>query len=430
MAGKKRLLMILGAGSSLDSGMPSVATIDTLMAGWAGEFAERRSFTNFYGQVWGALERHLATGLQSAREYPNFERALGDLVSLMHWVRPSPEGGALRTLLGQEELPASLSFANLDRYGPYVEIKTMIAYLVACLAAEMRARCLALQPGTRAMVQWRTILEALRARFDVVIYNLNYDTVALSSWPGAFTGFDGEGRFDPAAVHRRAWEGIFHLHGSVHFSLADRLGERIVWRDDLAGRFIDSDDRSADYGSDGKDFLPSTLIAGGFKLDQLLTEPFHTYRAALTRDAALADAILIGGYGFADMHVNRTLRGALAHSQARPPVLVLDWAGAKTDPLDFREDAWARGLMQALYAPGRYVGAGSGAPERPQSLAEQGRCEASATHRVAIWHGGFSAAAALIDRLGDWLHGGGNDAQLHRLGGVDQAGSRPAAFRE
>ncbi|MBB3747196.1 hypothetical protein FHX10_006752 [Rhizobium sp. BK591] len=404
MARKKRLLMILGAGSSVACGMPSVAEINTLMASWAREFAETWQFTNFYDRVWRALERHLASGFQSARQSPNFERALGDLLALMHWVRPSPEGSALATLFEQTQPPPNLSFINSDRYGPYIEVKTMIAHLAARLACEMRKRCIAMPTDLRALEQWRAMLRALRGRFDVAIYNLNYDTVALSGWPDAFTGFDIDGRFDPAAVYRRDWEGIFHLHGSVHFSLANSLGDHIVWRNDLKGAFLDSNDRFADYGSDGKDFLPTTLIAGGFKLDQLLTEPFQAYRAALTRDIALADAIMIGGYGFGDTHVNRALCCALALSRARPPVLVLDWAGPQTEPMDVRQDAWARELRQALFASSPFVGAGTSVIEMPAVLAEQGRCEVSSAHRVAIWYGGFGDAAPLIDRLTHWLH--------------------------
>ncbi|ENN83769.1 hypothetical protein RHSP_40850 (plasmid) [Rhizobium freirei PRF 81] len=408
--------MILGAGSSVASGMPSVAEIDTLMASWAREFTRMHQSANFYDQIWRALERHLVAGFQSARQFPNFERALGDLIALMHWVRPSPEGGSLRTLLKQHRLPDSLSFGSVDRYGPYIEVKVTIAHLIRCLASEMRARCLTMPADLPALKRWHEMLQALRDRFDVVIYNLNYDTVALSGWPNAFTGFGSDGRFDPAAVHRRDWEGIFHLHGSVHFSLADRLSDHIVWRNDLNDAFLDSDDRVADYGSDGKDFLPATLIAGGFKLDQLLTEPFQTYRAALTCDVALADAIVIGGYGFGDTHVNRALRGALAHSRARPPVLVLDRAGPRTDPMVFRQDAWARELTQALCASSPFVGAGTSATEMPAVLAQQGRCEVSTAHRVAIWYGGFGDAAQLINQLTHWLHEGGGDDQQHCLG--------------
>jgi hypothetical protein len=60
--------------------------------------------------------------------------------------------------------------------------------------------------------------------------------------------------------------------------------------------------------------------------------------ASLVRHVYAADAILIGGYGFGDVHINRALRNRLAMPGKRPPVMVLDRANAKTDPMAFRED--------------------------------------------------------------------------------------------
>ena len=63
-------------------------------------------------------------------------------------------------------------------------------------------------------------MTALRDIFDVGIYNLNYDAVALTAWPEAFTGFNSAGDFDPITVHqRREWDFLYHLHGSVYHTL-------------------------------------------------------------------------------------------------------------------------------------------------------------------------------------------------------------------
>jgi hypothetical protein len=98
-------------------------------------------------------------------------------------------------------------------------------------------------------------------------------------------------------VHQRGdWGFIYHLHGSVHHSLTGRFGDHIEWRGNLSGHFEDGHQGSAtDERSEGKSFPKTTLIAGGFKLDQLLVEPFHSFHAALVRHVYEADAILIGG---------------------------------------------------------------------------------------------------------------------------------------
>ena len=106
------------------------------------------------------------------------------------------------------------------------------------------------------------------------------------------------------------WHFLYHLHGSAHYSLSPPEGHGpIVWRPDLHGQFNDGHSGIAgDQRSDGKSFPTTKLIAGGLKLDQLLVEPFHSFHSALVRDVYEADAILIGGYGFGDEHVNRALR--------------------------------------------------------------------------------------------------------------------------
>ncbi|MPS67222.1 MAG: hypothetical protein E2586_01820 [Novosphingobium sp.] len=192
---KRRLLMILGAGSSVPCGMPSVATIDNLMKGWAKSYARATGAPDYFAQAWEALEQHSRHGFAWDRQVVTFERVLSDLVALMHWLRPPPAGGALRSLIGAPALPPTLTFAHPDNFGPYLDIKATVAHLLDCLAREMRLRCHTLETTQPELLRWRSVLGAMREQFEVVIYNLNYDTVALSCWADVFTGFDEYGRF-------------------------------------------------------------------------------------------------------------------------------------------------------------------------------------------------------------------------------------------
>ncbi|MEZ5996400.1 MAG: SIR2 family protein [Hyphomonadaceae bacterium] len=396
--------------------MPSVGDIDQLMLTWSHEYALARHTPDYFAQVWKSVAEHLQNAGSSGCTQPDFERSLSELIALMHWVRPPPVGSALRGLVAGGSMPEGVVFQNPERYGPSIALKMHASELLARLARDMRQRSAKLELENDELQRWRRLLSVLRERFDVVIYNLNYDAIALSCWPGAFTGFAGDGKLDSASIHQREWEGIFHLHGSVHFSLREHLGEEIVWKDDLNGVFFDCDEaRSADERSDGRDFPRTTLVAGGFKLDQLLVEPFHSYQGALVRDAYRADAILLGGYGFADAHVNRALKNAIiSRRETRPPVLVLDWADdhARVHPISFRFERWAHVLMDVLHAPGpNYAPPGHVSPLPPKELKAARACEVSPMHRTALWYGGFLAAAPAADRLGAWL-GGGDDTLL------------------
>ena len=91
-------------------------------------------------------------------------------------------------------------------------------------------------PASEPMGKFGSILGRLRQDFEVGIYNLNYDTVAASTWPEAFLGFDEAGCFRAGSMHqRRDWGFIYHLHGSVHHSLSGPFGDRIEWRGDCPG---------------------------------------------------------------------------------------------------------------------------------------------------------------------------------------------------
>jgi hypothetical protein len=107
---------------------------------------------------------------------------------------------------------------------------------------------------------------------------------------------------------------------------------------------------------------------------QLLVEPFHSLQAALVRRVYEADAILIGGYGLADVHVNRALRNRLdgRPCEERPPIMALDYAGERTDPLNCRRDLWSFNLANTLSVDGFcFREAGLGSACRPHQLAHR-----------------------------------------------------------
>jgi hypothetical protein len=87
---KQKLLVILGAGSSVERGMPSVPALDELMRQWAHQGASSYGFPDYYD----VLERHITAYYQSGPSGPrpslNFEKVLGELLALSHWMIPAP----------------------------------------------------------------------------------------------------------------------------------------------------------------------------------------------------------------------------------------------------------------------------------------------------------------------------------------------------
>lgn len=416
MTAKKKLLAILGAGSSIQVGMPSVSDLDLCMKLWSEEWAFQIGHPNVFNSLWSTIDAYYQSGNAHNGPTANFEKVLGEMIALAHWMEPAPWGDTLRATACEGSQPPSLPFPMLnetDLYGATVPIIDQLSNLLSRLAKYMRTKSRGLNVSSKASQQYKRLLDGLRDTFEVGIYNLNYDVAALSAWPDAFTGFDESGYFEPAKVHsREKWSFIYHLHGSVHHSFQHQHGGPICWRNDLGKTetfFDDLDGRPTEKRSEGKGFLQTTLIAGGHKLDQLLVEPFYSLHAALMRHIYEADAILIGGYGFGDIHINRVLHNRLASNTTRLPIMVLDFADCKTDPMTFRADAWSRELSNTLAAPGDFFfEPGHPSPPNPLDLALQGSFEVSKEHRVALWYGGFASAASRLDGILPWLAGRSN----------------------
>jgi len=255
---------------------------------------------------------------------------------------------------------------------------------------------------------YRNILIQLRDQFDLGIYNLNYDNVARSAWPEAFNGFNS-GVFEPKCIGlRNEWEFIYHLHGSVHHSIACPYKTSLVWQDDLTCQFVDHQPLAPDMAQDFRPIPLTTLIAGGFKLDQILVDPYRTFYAALVRHVHEADAILIAGYGFGDLHVNRALRNRFersANDTALPPVVVL----AKSDPTTLQTASiqshkiWAYQLTHTFNTKFSITENHLNRQLTVASFIEQHEFENSLLGRVAIWHGGFIESVGSIGKIASRL---------------------------
>ena len=420
-SGKPKLLVILGAGSSIPCRMPSVDNINDQMKDWSREWKPETESpggagAGVFNDLWDSVERYyLVSGV-------NYERVLGEMTALASWLAPSPWGDPLREIVKDGALLSA--FQKLDR-GLIMEEQS---FLLKKLAEYMRERCnRPLDKNSPPFANYREIFSRLREQFDLGIYNLNYDNVARSAWHEAFNGFNDYGVFDPPGVSlRREWEFIYHLHGSVHYCLntlqysGTLRKPPLIWKDDLINdSFVDQYIRSPDLASK---FLPiplTTLIAGGFKLDQLLADPHQTFYSTLVRHVHEADAILIAGYGFGDLHVNSALRNRFDCSDYKVPyplVVVLTKSCPDTREMARRQsgDFWAFQLTHTLDIPFANTSDIRVAEKQPLTVApfienqefevpSYGKKENHIVNRVGIWHGGFIEVLDSFDKMAERL---------------------------
>jgi SIR2-like domain len=260
-------------------------------------------------------------------------------------------------------------------------------------------RCLLFALGTAKaaeIVELGQFLAALQDEFEIGIVTLNYDNVFNKALPGLHTGFDATGKFDAMPVLARTdWNFIYHLHGSVHFALTgvghDMHG--ITWTatpsmDHTAHAF----GRNSQDSMEGTSYPMSPFVVGYGKTQQILRQPFRTYFAQVNRIVHDADSLLFLGYGFGDLHLN----AAFSEVRNRPrPIVVVDWANDKQDPLPFRMDTWTHGLFKTLPGNAHTMSRpGHVAPALMSDLKAANELEVStdSSYPLAVWYNGLLEA--------------------------------------
>ena len=193
----------------------------------------------------------------------------------------------------------------------------------------------------------------------------------------------------------------------MHHSIADRT-RRIEWKDDLGSEFTDHLETAPDMALEFRPAPLTTLIAGGFKLDQLLAEPFQTFYSSLIRHAQDADAFLIAGYGFGDPHVNRALRNGFDRPDDDAPLpkaVVLEKTPHEHPQTASRQshDYWAYQLRHTIDIAFRITEDHLERRLTVRPFIENGDFERDISGRVAVWHGGFREAFPSVGKITGWL---------------------------
>ncbi len=400
---KKKLLIVAGAGASIEFGMPSVREIDGLFEQWAMQIAhisgQDKSLYTYVKEVSNAYySRNKRNRLDVLS---NFERTLFTIQTL-HSIVTDKEGRFnhnLAAFVDMKEFPEIIKFRNEIGRVEGFDFHHLYSRLIDQLLQLFRSRCMALATQRSSELQrLAKLIQALQSHFEIGVVNLNYDTVLLSACPSLKTGFDPvTGLFDKKIVYSSEWDFIYHLHGSVHFDLKGQKHDmhQIMWNPDLNSTFAqNSSGRSDDTTTEGNSHIHSAIITGLDKTNQLLKEPFMTYYSQTVRLAYEADAILFLGYGFGDRHLNRCFNYN-RFDEKRRKIVVVDWANMDEDGLQFRQDHWTYGLFSAVpYNAHEMLVAGSRIPYPAHHFKKKNTFERSANPELpmSVWYNGLLAA--------------------------------------
>jgi hypothetical protein len=415
---KKRLLIVMGAGASLDFGLPSVASVAEILSVFAQERYPllREPGTNLYKylqQTVAVYWRELLGGREVRT--PNFEEVLYAIFALAA-VFP---GGTYLSPLGAfvrlNGLPDVSWFGNVSRAVDLHFIRQFGHDLVDAMLEDFRWRCRELGSTKSAELEkFRNFLFALSDEFEISVVTLNYDDVAWRLLPSLETGFNKNGTFiDERVMFRKSWPCLLHLHGSVHFDMRDDYTgfagfgglHEIHWQEDLHQQFNQNASGRSSLGTqEGPDFPTSVLVAGYGKTTQIQRRPFRTYYSELERLVAECDTAMFLGYGFGDIHLNMAFERF--RNDRRRPVVVI--AFAHDAAMNAQGIEWAVGRQTVTSVLGLFnthktsmSSLGYKIPRTVAKLREAQEFEISDDNDtpLAIWYNGLLAACENVEKV-------------------------------
>lgn len=406
---KKKILIVAGAGASLEFGMPSVSEIDSLFSTWSTDFyclsddPTKSLYTYVRDGIANYYKKCPKAGLAKSI---NFEETLYTLMQLAAIKGDDLCKNPLNAFCNLTKFPSIHKFKHKHDLPTGFDFYHLASHLVDKLLEELRSRCKEVQTSKKPeFMKLSKFMTSLSNDFEVGIITPNYDNLFKQALPSLETGFDeGSGLFHPEKLYRNTnWGFCYHIHGSVHF---DQFGSKydmheIGWQSSLDATFKqNSSGRSSQLTMEGLSLPTSVIVAGYDKSNQIKRNPFRTYYSQLDRFALEADAVLFLGYGFADLHLNTCFDRI--RDDKRRPVVVIDYAGDDQDPMQFRRDDWSHNLYQTIpfnahtmsykdYSIAVSIG----------EIKDEKEFEVSKDHEhpLAIWYNGFLEACENYDKI-------------------------------
>lgn len=402
---KKKLLLVTGAGASIDFGFPSVKCIDKILEDKAEEYVNM-PFYKLNSNPYTYLKE------QAGRKFDGSEFTYEELLYLMELIESSqmPCLSAPTSKL----FPLAPEFCRL-----YAKCYSGLrAELIDELLEKIRNHAKTWKNNQDIVTNFNKfkhfLLHEIGKDYDISFVTTNYDNILTEIFPDPNTGFDENGVFQRAQLYNDLrWNKGIYLHGSVHFDMEKRPSgglHKIYWKDNLNSRFEhNAFGRSGMYTTEGNQILSSVIIAGLDKTNQILKEPFLQYYMMLDRLAFEADAILFIGYGFNDWHLNSVFSFLGEGGKNTKKIVIIDYKNEydEEDPMELSyTEGWHNRVCRTLpfdyrkLENKRYT-----SPTTPKDLKEWKELEYSNddNYPIAFWYDGLISACDHADKIMDRL---------------------------
>jgi len=355
---RKRALLLVGAGASIDFGVPSTQKLTNIIANKIANdsWMQRSGADSAFKEIQATLGAYYQGGVEAV----NFEQIYHCAHELLFTFSPGESAvNAYRPAL----FPFLTRRITADE-NSLIDLKQGIiseAYNVISTA------CGKPQNSIKSLSNF---IENMRSNFLTRIYTTNYDDFILQAAPDLFTGFEAAPSTGPARFQGKdfwnaaAKDCLYHLHGSIHCGFSHSVKTprwaELFWyreRDEaLRNAFYLG---TADRRMDGSTVDPTAIITGLDKLSRLQRQPFSYYYSSFNEDVLRADIILIIGYGLGDLHLNSWIREARLYSPRTPIILIDFWPDGFMDSAAYNEtdrklsEIWHELKMALGYEPHR-----------------------------------------------------------------------------
>ena len=341
----KKLLIVLGAGASIDFGMPNVSEVDNLFEKLASRhfpIVENRTSVNDNLYNW-IKNNFNANELKSF----NYEDIMFKIQSIASFAKNHKLCfGSDVEYIPPKEFPKIQSYNHYETIANSDELIKMNAVLNHGLLTNLREKGKNLHKlKEHELSQIKRFFNFLGKDFKMGFVNLNHDNVLLSALPELETGFDKiTGEFDSGIFYKNEWNFCYHIHGSVHFNMED---ENITWKQDLNEKFgLGAPNRRSFVTEEGATHPMSTIITGKDKINQIYREPFRQYFLSLDRKIYESDTILFIGYGFNDSYFNELIYTHAKDKKKQRNLVVIDFKDGNMDSLaKVGGEEWAQRML-------------------------------------------------------------------------------------
>lgn len=163
----------------------------------------------------------------------------------------------------------------------------------------------------------------LKENFEIGIVTTNYDPLLYNIFPNFFIGFDKETK---EFLPKKVWnrqKWEFLYH--IHGSIYNKKtgSDEIIWDEKGLINTREIIGDSKQQREGGERIIRQPVIIGYDKQQQIMYNPFKTFFAKLNQLVMEADGVVFIGYGFNDIHLNATFEDF--KNTEKKKVVVIDW---------------------------------------------------------------------------------------------------------